>query len=93
VARHAEAGAVNVLLQKEDGRLLVAIQDNGRGFDTGTVKGMGLLGMEERARRLNGAFRVESAPGKGTVVQLSLPLEDDDAGTPPANEGLSQVPA
>jgi signal transduction histidine kinase len=92
VARHAEASSAKVLLRKDEGRILVVVQDDGRGFDTATSKGLGLLGMEERARRLNGTFRVESAPGKGTVAQLVLPLPESTEAGAGGNEAVGRIP-
>jgi signal transduction histidine kinase len=79
VARHAEAKNCRVSIQRRRDRLEVTILDNGKGFDPETVggtggrKGLGLLGMRERAAQLKGAVRIESAPGEGTRVRLELP--------------------
>jgi signal transduction histidine kinase len=79
VARHAEAKNCRVSIQRRRDRLEVTILDNGKGFDPETVgetggrKGLGLLGMRERAAQLTGAVRIESAPGEGTRVRLELP--------------------
>jgi signal transduction histidine kinase len=48
--------------------------DDGSGFDPRRVRGMGLLGMEERVRHLGGTFEVDSEPGRGTRVEIVLPL-------------------
>ncbi len=76
VRRHADATVVRVRLEVIDGALLVSITDNGRGFDPGTARedGLGLLGMEERARLIGGQLRITSAPSEGTLVELRLPL-------------------
>jgi signal transduction histidine kinase len=52
----------------------VEIVDDGRGFDADRMRGMGILGMEERVRRLAGTFAIESAPGKGTTIKAELPI-------------------
>ena len=44
------------------------------GFDPEKTRGLGMLGMEERVRQLGGQFEVQSAPGKGTVLKVSLPI-------------------
>jgi two-component system sensor histidine kinase UhpB len=76
--RHAQATEVRVSLTREgapSGPLHLQVADNGIGFDPRTVRsGLGLLGMRERARSLGGELHLESAPGKGTVVRLSLPM-------------------
>ena len=73
-ARHAQASTVRVDARQEEGRIRVSIQDDGAGFDTMHVKGMGILGMEERVKKLGGFFRIDSEEGGGTIVSLLLPL-------------------
>ncbi|HLK49503.1 MAG TPA: histidine kinase [Bryobacteraceae bacterium] len=73
-ARHAHATTVRVDASQEDGRIRVSIQDNGAGFNPKLEKGMGILGMEERVKKLGGAFRIDSEEGAGTIVSLLLPL-------------------
>ena len=73
-ARHARARTVEVVVQRETDRVLFSVQDDGAGFDTRVVRGLGLLGMEERVRRLGGRLRLESEPGRGTRVAAELPL-------------------
>ena len=73
-AQHAQAGAVQVIVGHESGRILVTVQDDGCGFDPQRVRGLGLLGMEERVRHLGGEFYIDSRPGRGTLVRVILPL-------------------
>ena len=61
-------------MRGEAGKILLSVQDDGSGFDPQRVRGMGLLGMEERVRHLGGAFEVDSSPGRGTLVKVALPL-------------------
>ncbi len=72
--RHADAHVCRITLRHEGGELLLAVQDDGRGFDRTQERGLGLLGMQERAERLGGRFEVNSAAGKGTLLTVSLPL-------------------
>lgn len=72
-SRHSGAKRVTVLVREEAERILVIVQDDGKGFDPRTTKGMGLLGMQERVAHLNGKFSVHSEPGQGTIVQVELP--------------------
>jgi signal transduction histidine kinase len=74
IVQHAGARKVKVMVRQEQDRLSLAIEDDGRGFDTARQKGMGLVGMEERVRHLGGTFDVRSRPGSGTVLNVSLPL-------------------
>ena len=54
-------------------RIVVQVKDNGRGFDPRRTRGLGLLGMEERVKRLGGTFTVQAAPQQGTTVTAELP--------------------
>jgi len=76
VARHADARQVELILSCDQDQLLVRIADDGRGMRTEEYHKptLGLLGMEERARRLGGQLQVGSAGTKGTEVKISIPL-------------------
>jgi PAS domain S-box-containing protein len=81
VGRHAKATRVEVVLQKQQDRLVLLIHDNGRGFDQldpSLSKSLGLLGMRERAAVLGGQVDISSAPGKGTTVAAWIPLASPD---------------
>ena len=73
-ARHSGARKVKVTVLQEDGVLRLSVQDDGKGFDATRAKGLGLLGMQERATRLNGSFGVQTRPGEGTSISVILPL-------------------
>ena len=73
-SRHAHATRVHIRVQQEPGRLALSIQDDGQGFDVRQTKGLGLLGIEERAARLGGKCEIHSAPGSGTIVAVELPF-------------------
>jgi signal transduction histidine kinase len=73
-ARHAQASTVEVAVRKESGKILLSVLDDGSGFDPERVRGMGLKGMEERVRHLGGTFEVDSKAGRGTKVEIALPL-------------------
>jgi signal transduction histidine kinase len=73
-AQHAQASAVQVRVLHQAGQIVVTVQDDGSGFDPQRVRGLGLLGMEERARHLGGAFQIDSRPGRGTLLSVTLPL-------------------
>lgn len=74
VSRHAGASSVQIRLTERDRLLILTIKDDGHGFRPEQDKGLGLLGMEERVRRLAGRFGIESQPGKGTLLRIELPL-------------------
>lgn len=79
--RHAQARRVEISVRRDDGHLLLRVQDDGRGFDLAearraTTRGehFGVVGMAERVKGLGGTLEVRSAPGKGTEVRASLPV-------------------
>jgi signal transduction histidine kinase len=73
-ARHAGARTLHVTVKREGERVAFSVEDDGIGFDKNSVRGLGLLGMEERVRRLGGTFRIDSQPGRGTAISAELPL-------------------
>src|SRR5512136_1174826 len=75
IAKHARARNVTMNLRRDGALVILSIQDDGRGFDTSTVKaytGHGLQNMQERARALGAQLRIDSAPGQGTLVEVKL---------------------
>jgi signal transduction histidine kinase len=79
VVKHAHASRCRVYLQGLANTVLVTIEDDGSGFpatgegDAGQTRGLGLIGIRERITQLGGAFRLETAPGKGTRLTIELP--------------------
>jgi two-component system sensor histidine kinase UhpB len=72
-AKHAQATKVEIELFEEGGNTMMAITDNGRGFDTKVqniqkVQHWGVPLMRERARAINGDFLLRSVPGQGTQI-------------------------
>src|SRR5262245_26462060 len=81
VRRHAQAGAVAIDLRIVGEQAMLTIGDDGRGFNPDGAPdtpghGFGLIGMQERARLLNGTMRISSCPGAGAQVEVSIPLGD-----------------
>jgi PAS domain S-box-containing protein len=74
-AKHARATQVEVTLERDAGEIVLTVIDNGVGFSSGGQKpgSFGLLGLHERAYHLGGTMTIESAPGKGTRVELRIP--------------------
>jgi signal transduction histidine kinase len=73
-ALHAGAKNVQVIVKITGSKVIFSIQDDGAGFDKHMVRGLGLLGMEERVRRLGGVLRIDSRAG--TTIAAELPLPD-----------------
>jgi NarL family two-component system sensor histidine kinase YdfH len=81
-ARHARAHQSWVEIAPQGSSLSIIIRDDGVGFEAGRTQKedhFGLLGLRERARLAGGSLEVASAPGKGTVVRLMLPMQQAEA--------------
>jgi signal transduction histidine kinase len=74
VARHSGARHASVTIRVDERQIEVGIRDDGKGFDPQHSRGLGILGMEERARLLHGSLQVASKPGTGTEITARLPL-------------------
>ena len=77
VARHASASTVFVTLRATPDAIDLTVKDDGSGFataDVPTAKRFGLLGMRERSELLGGEFTLETAPGAGTTIRVSIPI-------------------
>jgi PAS domain S-box-containing protein len=82
VARHAHASLVQISLDGNDGEIMLRVRDNGRGFDPGGPRkpsSFGLVGLRERAYLLDGEIKFDTAPGKGTVIEVRIPLQQAPA--------------
>jgi len=78
IAKHADATNVKVVLSGRKDGIRLRIEDTGDGFDLNEVKGkggLGLISMEERVRLVSGKFAIQSQPGKGTIVEVFVPLK------------------
>jgi signal transduction histidine kinase len=85
VMKHAGATRVAVTLAARRSKLTLTIEDNGKSFDVESrsvaalsEKRMGLLGMTERVKLLNGKMRIQSIPNRGTTICVEIPLEGDE---------------
>lgn len=77
ILKHAAASRVDVSLDVMMGYIHLRIRDNGKGFDTGKkTNGIGIQNMITRAESLKGTFTLTSAPDKGCIVTVSIPLAD-----------------
>ena len=89
VARHAQATGVDVLVERHASYVRAVVEDNGRGFGPDATqpphtntRGLGLLGIHERAGLLHGQASIDSSPGHGTTLSVHLPLIVDEATEP-----------
>jgi len=78
-ARHAQARSVRVVVRQEDSRIVLSVEDDGRGFDVGLLPQriaeghIGLQSQRERVESAGGRFEIRSSPGRGTAVEINLP--------------------
>jgi signal transduction histidine kinase len=82
VRRHAHAQHAKVCLEFVDTKILLTVEDDGRGFDVDQIlraqserRAWGLLGIQERIELVGGKFKIESAPGRGTKLAVEILLE------------------
>ena len=80
LARHSRASKATVALSASDSNVKMAIRDDGIGFDLAkeykNPAGLGLRTLRQRVRWLGGEFKLESGPGKGTSLEVQIPLEE-----------------
>ncbi|MCX6319291.1 MAG: ATP-binding protein [Bacteroidetes bacterium] len=77
IIKHAGATHARLLMHYHPQELVISIQDNGRGFDTGMAKQStraGLKNMETRVRILNGTLQIQTAPAQGTTLIFTIPI-------------------
>lgn len=81
IKRHARAKSAAVKMEFLSSRIHIQISDDGRGFEPGRVMadkerdGYGLVGIRERVQLLKGEFNITSAPGQGTTIYISIPVD------------------
>jgi two-component system NarL family sensor kinase len=75
-ARHAQARHIRLVLVTQPGEVQLTIEDDGRGFEVGQIPKdrYGLIGLNERTRLLGGALDLQSSPGEGTRVVVTVKL-------------------
>ncbi len=83
IARHAEADSVTIKIEFREKALSLSVEDDGQGFRPEEisaagrkVRGLGLLGMEERVALIGGELTVRSEPGKGTEISVVVPVTE-----------------
>jgi hypothetical protein len=78
VREHSEASSAIVTLEYADGELTLDVSDNGVGFDAASGHGMVLRASSQRMEALGGKVTIESIPGRGTVLVVSVPAQERD---------------
>jgi signal transduction histidine kinase len=80
VARHSKASSLEVRLSLLQSRIKLSVKDNGVGIDNGKVNSMtslGIAGIKERVRSVNGRVSVKGKKGSGTSLNISIPLNNN----------------
>jgi PAS domain S-box-containing protein len=94
IAKHERASSVEITLARSDGALAISVRDNGIGFTPDSPRkpsSYGLVGLRERAYLLGGKVQINSAPGKGTVIDVHLPItQSHDSPSPLVGEGRGE---
>jgi hypothetical protein len=85
VKKHANTSNAWIVIERRERDLVVAIRDDGDGFDVSSIKetydrrgSLGLLNIKERSEALGARYAIESAPGRGTLVYLIVPLSGEE---------------
>ncbi|MCB0572038.1 MAG: hypothetical protein KDC66_19870 [Phaeodactylibacter sp.] len=79
--KYARANTINIQLVKHPSTVVLAVEDDGIGFDPGlpeepSGKGIGLQNIQTRAKSMGGAFLLEAQPGKGVLATVEVPLKN-----------------
>jgi two-component system, NarL family, sensor histidine kinase UhpB len=78
VARHAQATRVELRLQQNGALTVLTVRDDGRGLSPGALPSAhGIRGMRERAMLIGAQLQVDSTPGRGTEIKLSIPFNPE----------------
>jgi signal transduction histidine kinase len=81
IAKHSQAKSINIALIGGTAALELTLRDSGVGFDTQQHRpgsGIGLISMAQRAKLAGGSFEIQSHPGRGTRIHVSVPLTRDE---------------
>jgi two-component system sensor histidine kinase UhpB len=83
IAKHAHAKKVHLAIRQADGEVLFEVEDDGQGFEVGTIlsrsamnKGLGVAALYERAKMLGGSLQIQSRKGGGTRITCCVPVEE-----------------
>lgn len=79
IIKHSDASEAEIKVKRAGDEVVITIEDDGRGFDPSNVKakggGLGLVGLKERANMIGGAIFIDSSVGRGTKIQVNLPIK------------------
>jgi signal transduction histidine kinase len=90
VTKYAEAKTVTIMFDKHRNHVVLEIDDDGKGFNLDKImanqlerNNLGILGMQERARLINGEFHLRSQEGEGTFIRVEIPIQSTNDSTVP----------
>ena len=81
ITNHSRAKRCEIFIRGEAGTIRLTVTDKGVGFDPVEVRkktGLGLASMRERVQLVRGDFSIDTKPGRGTIIQVSIPLKGED---------------
>jgi two-component system sensor histidine kinase DesK len=80
IIKHAKATQVTAIIKHQDGKIVLAMQDDGQGFENSQHKGFGIKGIEERIQKLKGFVAIKTGGQyTGTLSEITLPMLENDA--------------
>lgn len=93
--KHSNAKEIRFVARARDGgEIEIRVEDDGRGFDSGQARsGLGIANMRARAERIGARFEMSSRPGKGTVIQVTIPSAVPATPSEPADTKSERAPA
>jgi two-component system sensor histidine kinase UhpB len=92
--RHAQATHIDVQIYDNDapGLLKLIVRDDGRGMAVGASSGLGIRGMQERVEGLGGRYFFQSETGRGTCVNITIPLGYSETGCQRDSRIIAKTP-
>jgi signal transduction histidine kinase len=78
VARHAQATHIKVLLEENDGKIILNVRDNGKGITEKQISNpssFGIMGIRERVNFMGGSFKITGIPKRGSEIAIVVPLD------------------
>ena len=80
ILKHSHAHKVDIQLIKSHGNINLIVEDDGTGFnpqDPHLKKGIGILNIDNRVKKLSGTWNIDSGKGKGTTVIIDIPVNEE----------------
>jgi ligand-binding sensor domain-containing protein/two-component sensor histidine kinase len=78
VVKHSACTQVSVRIEQRNGKLILTVQDDGKGFEVKDSNGHGLQSMPQRAKEIKSEFIIRSSPGSGTTLELQVPISKNN---------------